>query len=510
MLAVAIKLPVSHEIEHGLQAVRPLGDGRVGEVQEGIGELHHLFFQDAVAAEKHVIERHAVRRATNFQMSRPPRHHGVVHTIEPVLHTVRRTGVRKAENPEILGIFRRIFRRHGPQGQPVASGRQGGQFRHPHLPVGRQLDAGDDLLPRPPFRRVEDVARHRHLVFPLRPGCSHHPGLQLRKRFPPQHERQALQRQLQAFFRQGEGSLRRPGLPRSAQHRHVHHLPEAEALQPPFCHFDNRDGQDKTSFGIGIDRIQPDRLLPRIPPIEPLRHVRRRRHAGRTQRHAVVVHGHPRQAQRVAGLTTAGGFVQGDFKRRPLVFLHRKGHRTAFRPQHVCSGQSRGRQGESGGNGTHPVALHRLFRHGFPVRVAEFQRQLASGHRLLFAAPLVRTQAAHVHRLPGTIDGPVGIEAFRLPRSAIFLERRRREPSHHARTETVFPLIYFHRKRTPVVLFHPTGGFPPAGLTFRVRHSGMHQPVPRQPFHGSPLHGTARPPVQHGVETGAVRQGAAH
>ena len=511
MLTVIVILSVLHEIEHGLHAVRPFRYLRISEVQDGIGELDHFLFQNAVAAEKHIVERHTVRRTADLQMSRPPRRHRVVHTIEPILHTVRRTGIRQTKNPEALRIFSRIFRRHGPQSQFVASGRQGGQFRHPHRPARRQLDAGNDLLLRSSFRRVEDVACHRHRLFPLRSGRGSHQDFQTRKRLFHQCGRQALQGQLQTFFRQGERCLRLLCLSRGAQDCHVHHLPEAaDTLQPLFFHLTDRNGQDETSLGIGIDRIQLDRLLPHTPPIEPSRHVGCRRHAGRTQRHAVVVHGHPRQPQRVAGPVTVGEFIQGDFKRRPFVFLHRKGHHTVFRLHHVFSGQPRGGQGEGGGNRSHPVALHRLFRHGFPVRVTEFQRHLAPGRRTFLSAPLVRAQATHVHRLSGTVDGPIGIEAFRLPRPVMLIKRNRRGPSRHSLMITVIPLMDFHRKGTPVVLLRPTGGLRPADLAFRVRHGGMHGLLSREPFHGRARHRAARPSVQHGVETGAVRQDAAH
>ena len=68
-----IIFPVLVKIEQRLHAVRSFRHVRINEMQNGIRELTHLFFQYAIPAQQHVIERHAVRRASYHQMRGPAR-----------------------------------------------------------------------------------------------------------------------------------------------------------------------------------------------------------------------------------------------------------------------------------------------------------------------------------------------------------------------------------------------------------------------------------------------------
>ena len=210
----------------------------------------------------------------------------------------------------------------------------------------------------------------------------------------------------------------------SPQHGHAHHLAHSGPPHLPFFHLADRHMQGESSLLVRVRRVQREWFPPRVVPIEPGRHVGSGRHAGTPHGHPVIVHGHARQPQRVAGLVVRLHFVQYDFERRPLVFLHRDVRPAVLGPHVVNSRQTGGRQGERGRECAHAVALHRLFGHGLPVRGAQFQRDLPSGHGLFLAAPFVRAQSAHIHRLSRAVDGAVGVDPFPRLRHVAFPVRR--------------------------------------------------------------------------------------
>ena len=169
--------PVLDEIEHGLQAVCVLWQSGISEIENGVGEVIEFLLQYAFLTEQHVVERHAVGRASHLQPSRPARRDGVVHAIKERLHAVGRTAVAHAEQFKRPSEFRRVFFGRGPHHELIVSGRQGRQLRNPHRTVGRQVNARHHFLPGQSFRGMIDVAGHRHGIIPWHTRGSPHHGL---------------------------------------------------------------------------------------------------------------------------------------------------------------------------------------------------------------------------------------------------------------------------------------------------------------------------------------------
>ena len=92
-----MKFPVLIKIEQRLHAVHSFRHVRINEMQDRIGKLTHLFFQYAIPAQQHVIERHAVFRASNHQMRRPAQRNGVTHATEHHFHRICQTGIRQSD-----------------------------------------------------------------------------------------------------------------------------------------------------------------------------------------------------------------------------------------------------------------------------------------------------------------------------------------------------------------------------------------------------------------------------
>ena len=101
--------------------------------------------------------------------------------------------------------------------------------------------------------------------------------------------------------------------------------------------------------------------------------------------------------------------IQTDCKRRTLVLLNPENHAPRAGLQHIIPRQSGRRQGKGRRKRTIFIALHGLFGPGLPIRVLQYQYHLTRRHDPFLGKSRIETQAARIHRLPGTVDGTVGI-----------------------------------------------------------------------------------------------------
>ena len=303
--------------------------------------------------------------------------------------------------------FHCVAFRHSPYHPLVIRRGKSGQFCDPRLTVGWQMNTGQHFFRPSVFLQQEEVGGHFYRIRVKRPSS--------RAYFCPER-RQAvfhtrnrpLQGKLQAFLGQGERGLGCLRLTGCRHDRHLHHLAHAEPCLYAF-YLPNRHRQRKPSVLSGIYRIERKLLFPIDSPVKGANHGRRSRHAGVSQRCPVVVHGHTRQVGRVARKEMSAQLIQTDRKRRTLVFLNPKNRAPRAGLQHIIPRQSGRRQGKGRRKRTIFITLHGLFGYGLPIRVLQYQYHLTLWHTPFLGKSRIETQAARIHRLPGTVDGTVGI-----------------------------------------------------------------------------------------------------
>ena len=137
------------------------------------------------------------------------------------------------------------------------------------------------------------------------------------------------------------------------------------------------------------------------------------RDTGIADGHAVVADGLARERDAVLRPLQGGRFVHLHFEGRALVFLHAEADTAAVGLNAIDTGQASFRQGEICGEDTHGVRGDVLITDDLPVGIAKMQVEGMSGFGLGVPVQLVVGNTAEVNRLPGAIDGAVGVEANR-------------------------------------------------------------------------------------------------
>ena len=227
------------------------------------------------------------------------------------------------------------------------------------------------------------------------------------------------------------------------------------------------------------------------------------------QGNPIVVHGHTRQAYRVARDEVFAHLVQMHLKGGTLVFLYPEIRMSPFCTYEITPGKSGHWQSESARKRTESIALHFLFRHGLPVRVVQFQHHLTPLHGMAFSLSLIVTQSTHIHRLSGAVHRPVCVQTLPHLFPFFFVER-------HPETLlprlgiTVIPFTSLYRQAVMPYMVPDISGIAPTGFSLGIRQSGMQQRVTIVPFHRGRWHGPPRTSLHYRAKASAVRQETAH